>query len=250
MVVRETALLHPMTGYKRLTYLLQNDAIAGVRAHQVYDFLKSESLIRTRPAFGPLELRRPEPPGYPNQVWHVDIMYLHLKKRWWYLVDIIDGYSRYLVHWTLNPTMLTDTVTLTILEALEMWEPEKPPVIVHDSGSQFVSKDWKQFAAHHGLPDVRTRVAHPQSNGRLERLHRTHREEGVLGAAEWDSDQAKAMLQKWNVTYNDLRPHLALKGLPPTVYYLGEPQAALAQREHYVLSQAKIRADYWRQNQA
>lgn len=245
--VVDAALLHPLTGYKRLTHLLQNELEAGVRAHQVHSVLKEHALLGPRCTPLNASLRRPKAPSEPNEVWHIDLMYLRVNQRWFYLVDVLDAYSRYIVHWTLNPTMQTHTVTLTVQEALEKWRPIKPPAIVHDSGCQFMSKDWRDFAERHGMPSIRTRVAHPESNGLIERLHRTHRAEALLETEYWTLEQARAQMTKWVSVYNSSRPHFALNGLPPVVYYLGEPDAALAQREHFVLSAAAARANYWRQ---
>ena len=102
-------------------------------------------------------------------------MYLYIRPRWYYLVDILDGYSRYLVHWKLNMTMQADLVMLVVQEALDTLPGRRPgePQLVHDHGSQFVSREWRTFVTLAGAGDIRTRVAHPESNGRLERLHRT-----------------------------------------------------------------------------
>lgn len=244
--IKDAALAHPATGYKSLTWSLQNEFVAGVRSHQVLALLREEELIMRREAAVPSQMKRPAAPSFPNEVWHIDLMYLWLRNRWWYLVDILDGYSRYLVHWTLNDSLAAETVSLTVLEALERWAPDPKPAIVHDHGSQFVSKDWRAFASHHGLPSIKIRVAHPQSNGRIERLHRTHREEGLVGSGDWSQGQAVKEIARWEGQYNNLRPHSALKGLPPVVYYLGEPDAAFAQREHFVQASALARTNYWR----
>lgn len=248
LAVKSAALANPMTGYKRLTHLLQNEHEAGLRAHEVYGVLNEDGLIRLRPSRAPLSLRKPEPPSSPNEVWHIDLMYLKVSGRWLYLVDIIDGYSRYLVHWSLNSTMLTNTVTLTVQEAFEKWELTKAPAMVHDSGTQFLSKEWRDFAEHHGMPSIRTRIAHPESNGLIERLHRTHRAEALGNTELWTLETAREEMAKWSEVYNNLRPHFALRGLPPVVYHLGDPQAAIAQREHYVLAAAEARTNYWQQN--
>ena len=55
-------------------------------------------------------------------------------------------------------------------------------------------------------------------------------------------------MSRWVGVYNNLRPHSSLNGLPPVVYYLGDPEAAKAQREHYVQAAAEARAYYWQQN--
>jgi len=61
-------------------------------------------LRRPAPALDPL--RHPPAPTHPDQVWHIDLMYLGAGPDWYYLVDILDGYSRFIVHWwpTPNPT--------------------------------------------------------------------------------------------------------------------------------------------------
>lgn len=249
IAVRETALLNPLTGYKRLTCLLQNEFVAGLRAHQVCSVLKEEGLLGLRAAPVAGSLKRPQKPERPNQAWHIDIMYLRVNWRWYYLVDIIDAYSRYLVHWTLNPTMLTHTVTLTVQEAVERWGPfQAPPMLIHDSGTQFLSKEWRDLASHYGMPDIRTKIAHPESNGLIERVHRTHRAEALQETEDWTYEEANDEIARWVNVYNNLRPHSALHGLPPVVYYLGEPEEAIAQREHFVLAAAEARAYYWQQH--
>jgi transposase InsO family protein len=67
----------------------------------------------------------------------------------------------------------------TIQEALEGMLARRPaePRLVHDHGSQFLSRGWRAFVEAAGLTDIKTRVAHPESIGQLERLHRTHWEE-------------------------------------------------------------------------
>lgn len=77
--------------------------------------------------------------------------------------------------------MLADIVTLTVQEALERLSGRRTgePRWVHDHGSQFLNAERRAFIEEAGVTDIKTRVAHPESNGRLERLHRTHRKEGL-----------------------------------------------------------------------
>ena len=198
-----------------------------------------------RPATEPLS--RPPEPDHPDQVWHIDLMYLYIPPRGYYLVDILDGYSRFLVHWRLNLTMLADTVTLTVQEALEGLPQGRPgePQLVHDHGSQFLSREWRVFVEGLGLTDIKTRVAHPQSNGRLERLHRTHREEGLSQQELTDYHQALDVLAGWAHYYNHERPHSGLEYLRPVDYYRGDPVARLAERERKLAHAAEARQVYW-----
>ena len=246
-LVCEHAVSQPHTGYKRLADRLANDAIVGPYRYQVLEILHEEGLVKEPPARDPT-LNRPAPPDGPNQIWHIDLMYVRIFGRWMYLVDVIDAYSRYLVGWTLNRTMEAFTVTMTTLEALE--HQGSPRVaIVRDRGSQFQSQEWQAFVRHHEIRDVRTRVSHPESSGVVARLRRPHRRAAQVWTEEWSIERACQEMETWARIYNWERPHGSLHGLPPAVYHYGEPEAALAQRQAYVRASAEARADYWRRNE-
>jgi len=234
-------------GYKRLTWQMVDEDAAYLRPYQVYNILSEQDLLcrQRRPAIEPL--RRPPEPDHPDQVWHIDLMYLYIQPRWYYLVDILDGYSRFLVHWRLNLTMLADTVTLTVQEALEGLPPGLPgePRLVHDHGSQFLSREWHVFVERVELTDIKTRLAHPQSNGRLERPHRTHREEGLSQEELTNYHQGLDVLTRWSHYHNYQRPHSSLKYLRPVDYYRGDPAARLADREGKLGQAAQARQVYW-----
>jgi len=245
--VRRFALDNPLLGYKRLAWKLIDAQVVGLKPHQVYEILAAEELLSRREAVSGPPLKRPEPPSRPDEVWHIDLMYVRIGKRWFYLVDILDGYSRFLVHWSLNPTMTEDTVELTTLEALERLKDRRPgePKIVHDHGSQFLSKGWQGLLKAKGATSIVIRVAHPESNGRLERLHRTHREEGAASSEHEDYGAAVQAFEEWATYYNWKRPHSALNYLPPGLYYRGDPEAALAKRAAYLERTAAQRRRYW-----
>lgn len=245
--VEAFALAHPPVGYKRLTWEMVDEDIAYLRPTQVYNVLHQKGLLARRLTPPAEELRRPPAPDHADQVWHVDLMYLSIAGRWYYLVDILDGYSRFLVHWSLNRTMSSDTVTFTVQEALEQLPSRRAgePQVVHDHGSQFLSREWRLLIEGMELTDVRTRVAHPQSNGRLERLHRTHREEGLAGEELTNYMQALECLTRWSHYYNYERSHSALRYLRPIDYYRGDPAARLAKREQKLTCAVQERRKYW-----
>jgi len=252
--VKSFALSHAAIGYKRLSWTMIDRDVAYLRPYQVYTILDQAELLARRVSPNPAALRRPADPERPDQVWHVDLMYLYIEPRWFYLVDILDGYSRYLVHWRLNPTMHADSVMLTVQEALDKLELEQrtsdrqaypgEPAIVHDNGSQFTGGQWRNFLAGAGRRDIRTRVAHPQSNGRLERLHRTHREEGLVVEPS-NYEHGLSLMEQWERFYNHERPHSALDYLRPVDYYRGDPQARLDAREDKLSMALAKRQAYW-----
>lgn len=247
--VRAFALSHPLTGYKRLCFAMLDEDVACLRPYQVYRSLQEHDLLKRRGPQPLPALGRPPEPDHADPVWHTDLMYLYLRPRWYYLVDILDGYSRFLVHWSLNLTMSADTVTLTLQQALETLTHRLAgePEVVHDHGSQFLSHEWRSVVAATGSTDIRTRVAPPQSNGRSERLHRTHREEGLAEAELADYHQALDAMTRWQRFYNYERPHSALAYLRPIDYYRGDPQARLRAREEKLSQALEARQSYWQQ---
>lgn len=250
--VCQFARVHPEMGYKRLAWQMVDKDVAYLKPHQVYSVLTTNNLLarQAKPDAG--SLRRPPEPDHPDQVWHTDLMYLFIRPRWYYLVDILDGYSRYLVAWSLNLTMAAETVTSTMQQALDRLSGRLPgePRIVHDHGSQFVSTEWHRFVSAAGVTDIKTRVAHPESNGRVERLHRTHREEGLIDDDLGSYYAACDGMTRWGTYYNTERPHSSLGYLYPADYYRGEPVTRIAERQEKLSEALKQRQAYWQTDSA
>ncbi len=95
-------------------------------------------LGRRRPA--PQGLRRPAEAAYPDQRWHTDLMTLYFAGRWFWLVSVLDAYSRYLVHCEVLLVAHAGLVQQVVQRALETlagrWRAPGEPEIVHDQGSQ------------------------------------------------------------------------------------------------------------------
>jgi transposase InsO family protein len=92
--------------------------------------------------------------------------------------------------------------------------------------------------------DIKTQVAHAQSNGRLERLHRTHREEGLTEKLSGYYQALQAMTE-WQQYYNHKRLHSALKYLRAIDYDRGDPNARLAERCRKLDQALAARRLYW-----
>lgn len=248
--VRDFALHQPLLGYKRLTYALMLEKQTFLREWMVRQILSQAQLLGRRLS-APALLRRPPEADHPDQRWHTDLLLWHFNARWFYLIDVLDAYSRYLVHCELLLSASDDAVILAVQRAHETLTDRVQlpgePQIVHDNGPQFISHEWQQFVSHIDLQDIRTRAHHPQSNGRDERFHRTLREELPL-AEEATLYEARALLAEYRSYYNERRPHSALHYLCPLDYYRGDPCARLAEREANLRRAAQERRAYWEQH--
>jgi putative transposase len=240
---------HPLLGYKRLAYALMAENRAFLRPWMVYGILdEAELLGRRAPASEPLV--RPPEADHPDQRWHTDLSMWLFGGQWFWLIDVLDAYSRYLVHWELLLTAKAEDVVRAAQRAVDTLHdrPRRPsePQIVHDGGPQFIGHEWRQFVQATGTTDVRTHPYHPQSNGRDERVHRTFREEIPLDETAL-LYEARAAIAEYGAYYNTQRPHSALHYLCPCDYYRGDPAALLAEREAKLQAAAEVRRSYWEQ---
>ena len=95
------------------------------------------------------------PPPQPHQHWHIDVSYLNVCATFYYLCSILDGYSRFLVHWDLRKSMTEGEIEIILERAKERY-PGVKPRIISDNGPQFIAKDFKEFIRISGMTHVRT----------------------------------------------------------------------------------------------
>jgi transposase InsO family protein len=221
------ALAHPKEGYRRLAWMMVDADVAYLSPASVYRVLNDADLLyRWKRSHRAGE--KPAAPTRPNQRWHTDIMYLRVADTWYFLVTLIDGYSRYVVHWELLTTMRAADVRLVIQHALELRQL-KDVEIVSDNGSQFTSADFKALVRQFELQHIRIRTYHPESNGTIERFHRSTRE-ALEDADLRNLSHARELIGRWVKHYNESRLHASLQYLPPAEYFSGEPQCRLDDR--------------------
>jgi transposase-like protein len=132
-------------------------------------------------------------PLRPHEHWHIDIAYLNLSGTFYYLCSILDGASRAIVHWDIRESM-TETDVECILQRAHEMHPDEKPRIISDNGPQFIAKDFKEYIRLTGMTHVRTAPYYPQSNGKLERYHKTIKSDAIRPGAPRTLDEARALV--------------------------------------------------------
>ena len=133
-----------------------------------------------------------------------------------------------MVHWELLTTMMASDVRLVIQQELE--QTGAAPRVVTDNGSQFRAAEFKDLVRRFALEHIRIRTYHPESNGRVERFHRSTRD--ALGDQPLGNlARARAIIGEWVRHYNDERLHAGLGYLTPAEYYRGNPAGRIAERQ-------------------
>jgi transposase InsO family protein len=179
-------------------------------------------------------------PKKPHEHWHTDIKYVNYHGSFLFLISVIDGYSRYIVHHELRMHMQEYDVEITIQRALEKY-PGVSPRIISDNGSQFISRDFAEFIKHTELDHIRTSVNYPQSNGKIERFHRTISEECLTKKSMIDLEDAKRQISIYIEFYNTKRLHSSLFYLTPEDFLLGRITEKLNVREDKLQRARKMR---------
>ena len=129
----------------------------------------------------------------PFFFWHIDISYINICGTFYYLCSVLDGYSRYLVHWELREAMTEKDVEIILQRGREKF-PQATPRIISDNGPQFIAKDFKEFIRVAGMTHVRTSPYYPQSNGKLERWHKSIKYECIRPKVPLTLEEARNCL--------------------------------------------------------
>ena len=238
---------HENEGYRRLTYMMLDEDMVAVSPATTYRILRNASLLnRWNKVSSGRKNNGFDQPDKVHEHWHIDIKYVNFKGTFLFLISIIDGYSRYIVHHELRCHMLERDVEITLQRALEKFPGHKPRII-SDNGTQFISRDFREYLSFVELKHVRTSVAYPQSNGKIERFHRTVHQEHLMKTAMIDLDDARKKLNEYIEYYNNERLHSALFYLTPNDFLNNnidhkikerEMKLAIARRTRYIVNRA------------
>jgi transposase InsO family protein len=154
---------------------------------------------------------------------------------------ILDGASRAIVHWDIRESM-TETDVECILQRAHEMHPDEKPRIISDNGPQFIAKDFKEYIRLTGMTHVRTAPYYPQSNGKLERYHKTIKSEAIRPGAPRTLDEARARVAKFVEHYNTVRLHSAIGYITPADFLAGRRNEIWAARDRKLEAAREVRA--------
>ncbi len=143
---------------------------------------------------------------------------------------MLDGFSRFLVHWDLRESMKEADIEV-ILERAKERHPEAKPRIISDNGPQFIARDFKEFIRISGMTHVRTSPYYPQSNGKLERWHKSLKRECIRERTPLSLEDAKRLIQQYVDHYNHVRLHSAIGYVTPNDMIIGRRAMIHAERD-------------------
>ena len=220
---------HPDEGYRRLTFMMLDEDIVAASPATVWRVLSKAGLLRrwnekTRKGKGFQQ------PLKPHEHWHVDVSYINISGTFYYLCCVLDGCSRYIVHWDLREAMKETDIELILQRAKEL-HPEARPRIITDNGPQFIAKDFKEFIRISGMTHVKTSPFYPQSNGKIERFHKTIKNECIRPGTPLSLDDARRLVTEYVEHYNTRRLHSSIGYVTPKDKLEGKEKLIFQERD-------------------
>jgi putative transposase len=239
---------NPLDGYRRLTFMMLDRNIVACSPTSVWRVLHNAGLLAranntpSRKGTGFVQ------PTRPHEHWHIDVSYLNIAGTFYFLCSVLDGYSRFIVHFEIRETMKEGEVE-TIIQRARECHPGVTPRIISDNGPQFIAKDFKEFIRVCGMTHVKTSPYYPQSNGKLERFHRTLKGDCIRRQTPLSLEDARRIVGNYIERYNTVRLHSAIGYITPKDKLDGREQEIFAARDRK-LAEARERRKLLRQAQS
>jgi transposase InsO family protein len=242
--VVETALDREDLSPRELAYHITDNQGWFISESSVYRILKSRGLI-TSPAYIVMAAADEfkDKPERVHQQWQIDFTYFKIIGwGWYYLATVMDEYSRYIVHWELCKQMETTDAERVVRAAIEKTglNKDQRPRLLSDNGSCFISSEFQAFVNDELSSHVRGAPYHPQTQGKIERYHRTMKNVVKLENYYFPGD-LRRQLHLFVDYYNNQRYHESLNNVTPSDVYFKRDKKILEKRAATKLKTLKQR---------
>lgn len=252
--VVETALEHPEMSPRQLAWHITDVRGCYISESSVYRILKINDLI-TSPAYVVLKAKDKfdKPTTGVNQLWQIDFTYFKIIGwGWYYLVSVLDDYSRYIIAWNLCTNMDAETVKAVLAEAIEKTGVKNPrvkirPRLLSDNGPCFVSKALRDFLEDVEMKHVRCKPYHPMTQGKIERYHRSMKSVLLLDNYFFPDELADE-IRRFIAHYNEYRYHESLQNVTPADVFYGRDKQILEKRKEVKEKSMKTRRRLFRKS--
>jgi len=233
----EVALEHPELSPRELAWHITDQHEYFISESSVYRLLKQYDLI-TSPAYILLQAgdKFHTPTKRINELWQTDFTYFKIVGwGWYFLSTVLDDYSRYIISWKLTTTMSADDVKLTLDDAIEKTGVDQVmvkhrPRLLSDNGPCYLSKELKEYLADQKMEHTRGAPYHPQTQGKIERYHRSMKNVVKLENYYYPWDLEKTIGQFVDY-YNHQRYHESLDNVTPADMFYGRYEEIMNRRQ-------------------
>ena len=235
-VVLANARKHPDLSSRQLAAWITDHQDFSVSEATVYRILRRAGLVKSP------ELKLLAGKEYhrkttgPHQLWATDASYFPVVGwGYYYLVTVMDDYSRFVLAWKLQTDMTADSLIEVVQLAVDATGMTEVPVedrtrLLSDNGSGYVSRAFRDYLHLVGIHHILASPFHPQTNGKLERYHQSIKQEVNQLPYEMPADLEQAIAEFVDY-YNYRRYHKALGNITPDDVLQGRRDSILAKRK-------------------
>ena len=221
---------HLEEGYRRLTYMMLDADIVAASPSSVWRVLKAAGLLGAWAGASSKKGKGFKQPLRPHEHWHSDISYLNIAGTFYYFFGLIDGASRYIVHWEIRESM-TEADLEIVIERAKARFPQARPRIISDNGPQYIAREFHDYIRLSGMTHVRTSPYYPQSNGKIERFHGSLKRECIRPRTPVSLEDARGVVASYVDHYNTIRLHSSIGYVAPTAVLEGRAETIHDQRK-------------------
>lgn len=213
---------NPGWGAKKIKTILERNGIAMPCVKTVNNILNRYGCITPEESAKHKPFIRYEK-EHCNEMWQTDFKgeFLMADRKYCYPLNIFDDCSRFLI--TTAPGLSTANVVIPAFKKA-FYEYGMPESVLSDNGAQFAGfrqgfTQFEKWLMNHNILPIHGRFKHPQTQGKIERMHRTMKNELLKHTVIENIDDANIKLQIWRDKYNNIRPHEALRMRCPAEVY-------------------------------
>ena len=240
----------PELSCRQLACKLTDSASIYVSESTVYRLLKREGLIKPLEIIGfkaAKEYHRKT--KRPNELWATDCCHLKVMGwGWYYLVTVMDDFSRFILGWELKENMSGGSLGEVVQQAVDFTGMTDVPledrtVLLSDNGAGYISQQFNQYLRLVGIGHITASPFHPQTNGKIERYHRSLKQE--INQLPYDlPSELRAAIGAFIEYYNYRRYHEGLGNVTPYDVYTGRHLEILQRRRELKSRTLQERKDY------
>ena len=235
--VVEVAREYPERSCREIACLVTDRHGYFISESSVYRILKAQGLVSS-PVYRVISAgeKFEQPTRRVHELWQTDFTYFKIINwGWYYLLSVLDDYSRYIITWKLCTTMKAEEVTVVLDSALAKTGIREVtvcnrPRLLSDNGSCFISSELKNYLYDNDMLHIRSKPYHPTTQGKIERYHRSMKNL-ILLDNYYTPEELAAQIGLWVEYYNNHRYHEALDNVTPQDRYYGSDREILEQRE-------------------
>jgi transposase InsO family protein len=240
----------PELSCRQLACTLTDSGSMYVSESTVYRILKREGLIRPAEIIGfkaAKEYRRKT--KRPNELWATDCCHLRvIDWGWYYLETVMDDFSRFILGWDLKTDMTGESLEDVVQQAVDFTGMTDVPVenrtvLLSDNGAGYLSQQFNQYLHLVGIRHITASPFHPQTNGKIERYHRTVK--GEINQMPYDMPrELKEAIRAFIEYYDYRRYHEGLGNVTPYDAYTGKHLEIIQKRREAKSKTLEARRDY------